>query len=85
MRLKIPPVAQAVSVPDAPALLGRSKELGAVAPGKVGDLAILDSDPLSNIYSVRNVKVVVEGGKDRPRSSLAYVAGLVRLITTRMP
>ena len=44
-------------------LLGKSKEIGTVAPGSYADLVAVEGDPLSDIAAVRNVKWVMKGGK----------------------
>ena len=44
-------------------LLGKEKELGAVAPGYLADLVAVDGDPLSDVNVVlNNVKWVMKGG-----------------------
>jgi imidazolonepropionase-like amidohydrolase len=43
--------------------IGRSGELGAIAPGKLADLVILDADPLEEIGNVGRVFRVVLGGR----------------------
>ena len=46
------------------ALLGKSRELGAVAPGYFGDLVAIDGDPLSDVQVViDHVKGVMKNGK----------------------
>jgi adenine deaminase len=41
----------------------KDKDFGTVEPGKVADLIAIDGDPLKDIWSVQNVKLVVLGGK----------------------
>ena len=48
---------------NAAAAIGRTKDLGTLAPGKLGDLVILDGNPLADISDVLKVKVVVKEGK----------------------
>lgn len=49
---------------NAAALLGKEKELGAVAPGYLGDLIAVEGDPLADINVVLNsVKWVMTNGK----------------------
>jgi imidazolonepropionase-like amidohydrolase len=38
------------------------KDLGTIEPGKLADLAIVDGDPLADIRSARNVRMVVVNG-----------------------
>jgi len=46
-----------------PELLGKSKELGIVAPGAFADLVAIDGDPLKDITAVLKVKRVMKAGK----------------------
>ena len=41
----------------------KDKDFGTVESGKVADLIAIDGDPLKDIWSVQNVKLVVLGGK----------------------
>ena len=41
----------------------KDKDYGTVEPGKVADLAIIDGDPLRDIWMTQNVKMVVLNGK----------------------
>ena len=48
---------------NAAELLGKEKELGAVAPGYFGDLVAVEGDPLADIdAAIYNVKWVMKGG-----------------------
>ena len=48
---------------NAAELLGKEKELGAVAPGYFADLVAVEGDPLADIDAVlRNVKWVMKSG-----------------------
>lgn len=42
--------------------LGREDDVGAVAPGRFGDLIAVDGDPLANIRELERVDVVIKGG-----------------------
>lgn len=49
---------------NAAALLGKDKELGAVAPGYLADLVAVEGDPLSDIsVTLNKVKWVMKGGE----------------------
>src|SRR6266700_6997616 len=41
----------------------KDKDYGSVEPGKVADLAIIEGDPLKDIWATQNVKLVVMDGK----------------------
>jgi imidazolonepropionase-like amidohydrolase len=41
---------------------GREAELGALAPGKLADMALVDGDPLADISAVRKVSLTIKGG-----------------------
>jgi imidazolonepropionase-like amidohydrolase len=43
--------------------LGRERDVGAIAPGRYGDIIAVDSDPLTNIRALEDVDVVIKGGK----------------------
>ena len=43
--------------------LGLAKDLGTLEPGKLADLIIVDGDPLEDISSLHNVKIVVQSGR----------------------
>jgi imidazolonepropionase-like amidohydrolase len=45
------------------AALGLAADLGAIAPGRLADLVVLDGNPLSNIRDLRKVKAVVKDGE----------------------
>jgi imidazolonepropionase-like amidohydrolase len=49
--------------PNTAAFIDMSDELGSIAPGKIADLTIVDSDPLKLVFNLLNVAVVVQGGK----------------------
>jgi enamidase len=55
--------------PNSAAVVGRS-DLGALEPGKLADLVMVDGDPLDDIFSLTRVVLVVKEGKvvvDRTR------------------
>jgi imidazolonepropionase-like amidohydrolase len=43
--------------------LGREKDVGAIAPGRWGDLIAVDGDPLADVRQLEDVDVVIKGGK----------------------
>jgi imidazolonepropionase-like amidohydrolase len=61
---------------NAAALLGKEKELGAVAPGYLADLVAVGGDPLADINVVlHNVKWVMKSGDvvvDKTKSAAAH-------------
>jgi imidazolonepropionase-like amidohydrolase len=63
-----PQQALAASVINGPAFLGAANRYGAVAPGRVADLVLLDRNPLEDIRATRGIRGVVLKGAylDRP-------------------
>jgi imidazolonepropionase-like amidohydrolase len=47
----------------AAALLGESKNLGEVAPGRFADLVAVDGDPLQDVARLEHVRFVMKGGQ----------------------
>jgi imidazolonepropionase-like amidohydrolase len=43
-------------------LLGRTRDLGTIEPGKLADIIVLKGNPLYDIVALSNVEVVVKGG-----------------------
>ena len=43
--------------------LAKKDLLSSVEPGKLADLVIVDADPLESIQNLRQVHLVIEGGK----------------------
>ncbi|WP_129790972.1 amidohydrolase family protein [Sphingosinicella sp. CPCC 101087] len=43
--------------------LGREADVGAIAPGRYGDIVVVDGDPLSDISELERVDVVIKGGE----------------------
>jgi imidazolonepropionase-like amidohydrolase len=59
-----PAQAIATATTTAAALLGKEKDLGAIAPGYYADIAAVEGDPLSDITAVtQRVRWVMKGGK----------------------
>ncbi len=44
-------------------LLGKSADLGTVAPGKLADLLIINGNPLNDITNTTHIKMVIQGGQ----------------------
>lgn len=42
--------------------MGREKDLGAIAPGKLADLVLLDADPLADVANFSHAERVIKGG-----------------------
>jgi imidazolonepropionase-like amidohydrolase len=61
-------------------VMGVTKDLGIIAPGKLADLILIDDDPAKNIRDTRNITVVIKGGKVtiRPRSKKPSASHLAR-------
>jgi imidazolonepropionase-like amidohydrolase len=55
-------------------VMGREKDLGAVAPGKLADLLILDRDPLVDVANLEAIHRVVKGGRVYTPEELAGAA-----------
>ena len=53
-----------------PAFFGSQNELGAIEPGKIADLVLLDANPLADIRNTRRIRAVVIGGKVLERPAL---------------
>jgi imidazolonepropionase-like amidohydrolase len=53
----------------------KQDDIGAVAPGRFADLAVIDGDPLADITRMRQVSAVFKGGVAHdPRAILKEVA-----------
>ena len=59
-------------------VMGREKDLGAVAPGKLADLLILDRDPLVDVANLEAIHRVVKGGRVYTPEELARAAAARR-------
>lgn len=64
VRAGMPPAdALATAHSTAAELLRMSDQIGAVEPGKLADLVVLDADPLADISAVRQVHMVIKAGQ----------------------
>jgi imidazolonepropionase-like amidohydrolase len=55
-------------------VMGRGKDLGALAPGKLADLVLLDRDPLRDVASFEAIDRVIKGGRVFTPDELARAA-----------
>ena len=55
-------------------VMGREKDLGVVAPGRLADLVILDRDPLVDVANLEAIHRVVKGGRVYTPEELAKAA-----------
>jgi imidazolonepropionase-like amidohydrolase len=55
-------------------VMGREKDLGAVAPGRLADLVMLDRDPLADVANLETIHRVVKGGRVYTPEELAHAA-----------
>lgn len=65
-----PQQALTASVVNGPAFLHAANDYGAVAPGKVADLLVLDRNPLTDITATRGIRAVVVKGRPLDRAAL---------------
>ena len=49
--------------PNTAAAIGKSAEVGTLEPGKRADLVIIAGDPLTDVFALTRVVLVVKGGK----------------------
>lgn len=65
--------------------LGREKDLGAIATGKIADLVVLDANPLDDIGNTRKISAVIFGGKFYSRTSLDEMLEKIETLASRQP
>ncbi len=55
--------------------MGMADEIGAIAPGKLADLVVLDADPLADVANLSHARYVIKGGKVfEPRALMRSIA-----------
>jgi imidazolonepropionase-like amidohydrolase len=75
----IPPAGVLRIATLAPAqFLSRESDLGAVAPGRLADLVLLDADPLQSIANTRRIQAVVANGRLYDRAALDHLLAVPR-------
>ena len=65
--------------------LGREKDLGTVATGKLADLVLLDANPLDDISNTRKIAAVIYGGTVYQRAELDGMLRKIEAIASRIP
>jgi len=63
--------------------LGRERDFGTVAAGKIADLVLLDANPLQDISNTRKIAAVVYRGKLFPRASLDAMLAKIQVLASR--
>ena len=61
-------LATATAMPAA--ILNKTRDFGAVEPGRIADLVLLDGDPLADIRNTQRISAVILGGKLLRRADL---------------
>jgi len=65
---------------NAAKFMGREKDLGTIEKGKLGDLILLDADPLADIGNTRKINAVVVGGKLLSRAALEEMLSKIEVL-----
>jgi imidazolonepropionase-like amidohydrolase len=58
-----PMLAIQAATANAAKALGRENDVGAIAPGRWGDMIAVDGDPLKDVRQLEDVDTVIKGGK----------------------
>jgi len=64
---------------NAAVFLGRDRDLGSIAPGKIADLVLLNRDPTADIDATEDIAMVIHNGLVVDRAALP-VAGTKELL-----
>ena len=51
-------------------LVGAQADLGSLEPGKLGDVVLLDANPLDDVRNTQKIWRVIKGGRDRKSTRL---------------
>ncbi|MGB9329506.1 MAG: amidohydrolase family protein, partial [Steroidobacteraceae bacterium] len=57
-------------------VIGQSGERGVLAPGKLADLILVNGDPSTHIADIRNVELVMKGGKLYEPARIEHALGI---------
>ncbi len=57
-------------------VMGRTRDLGSIAPGKAADLVLLEGDPTRDISAIRNIRWVLSKGRMMDHEEALKIVGL---------
>ena len=57
-------------------VMGVDKDRGVVAPGKLGDMVLVNGDPTKNIGDINNITTVIKGGKVYDPTAIERALGI---------
>ena len=63
--------------------LGMLDSLGAIEPGKLADLALLDADPLEDISNTKRIHAVVVNGRYLPKERLQKMLAEIEVVANK--
>ena len=64
-------------------VMGVTRDLGAIAPGRYADMVLIDGDPLQDIRDTRKIDLVFKGGKRYEPKALEAAIGIISAQATR--